>query len=248
MSTQRLLSKCDQRLMRQNLERFGWHLIDNVPNQSHAEAILSQIGTLIRQDHGELRYLVEVSGTFANTSSSKSANSLKPHTEASNYPDPPKYVALWCDRQANCGGGQTTLADGCQLFQMLDASDRVTVTDQDIRFGDSSRTIHSVGKIVTLQSGEPTLIRFSYNLLRHGVYDPIISNNEVDCAPRSRIAKVAESLLNLFTLQHIAIDIRQHGLLIWDNFRMLHSRRRYRDQRRRLIRYWLTERDIDSVF
>lgn len=207
-----------------------------------------KLGLYIRQDHGELRYLVEASGAFANTSSSKSANSLQPHTEASNYPDPPKYVALWCDRQANCGGGQTTLADGRQLFQMLDASDRITVTDQDIHFGDPSRTIHSVGKVVTLQSGEPTLIRFSYNLLRHGLYDPVVSNDEVDCAPGSRLAKVAESLLHLFTLQNLAIDIRQNGLLVWENFRMLHSRRRYRDQRRRLIRYWLTARDIDSVF
>ena len=221
--------------IREDLERSGWSLAPAVGGQEAAEAILGRFGGLMPQDGGEYRYDVKATSEAAELSSSKSANPLNPHTEASYYPDPPRYVALWCVRAARCGGGHTTLADGRRVLGGLDAAERDFATCHPVAFGDASRPV--AREATVFSPGPPPILRFSFNLLRYGCYDP--SKSQMAGSADSAMEAFAERFAALFTANARPIRLPDDGLLIFDNHRMLHSRTGYRDTARHLVRYWL---------
>lgn len=204
---------------------------------SRAEAILADLGSLMPQDHGQLRYDVRPTRECGGLSSSKSANPLNPHTEASYYPHPPRLIALWCFHAARCGGGQTLVADGFRMLSRLSINERETVMREQIAFADTSRPISCHAPIFTVS---PTpLLRYSFNLLRFNSYDPETTRITNAVPARNQRERLADRLLALFDKVHDAIDIPDGGLLILDNRRMIHGRTAFADHDRHLIRYWL---------
>ena len=223
--------------IREDLERSGWSLVPAVGGQEAAEAVLGRFGELMPQDGGEYRYDVKATSEAAELSSSKSANPLNPHTEASYFPEPPRYVALWCARAARCGGGHTTLADGRLILDGLDEAERCFAASHPVAFGDASRPV--VREATVFSSGPPPVFRFSFNLLRYGCYDPSKSRMSGSAAAASATEAFAERFAALFAENERPIRLPDDGLLIFDNYRMLHSRTGYRDTARHLVRYWL---------
>lgn len=223
--------------LRKALERDGWLLLPRLGGQAAAEAVLAGLGRLMPQDRGEFRYDVQSTTEAAGLSSSKSANALNPHTEASYYPSPPRWVALWCRHAARCGGGQTLLAEGQRILDGLDEADRDFATCHRLAFGDASRP--AAVDATVFSPGPPPVFRFSYNLLRHGCYDPPQARITGAPAPASARETFAEHVANSFAALARPVLLPDDGLLVFDNHRMLHSRTAYSDTARHLIRYWL---------
>ena len=87
------------------------------------------------------------------------------------------------------------------------------------------------------------IIRFSYNLLTAGHYDPPVDAqvNAEDLPLGKAGIRLAEEAADFFRNEKVSILIPEDSILIWDNQRMLHARSEYRDARRHLTRYWLDE-------
>ena len=227
---------CPLDRLHEDLARRGVSLLTDL-DSSRAEGVLAELGTLLPQDHGQVRYDVKPTPQGAGLSSSKSANPLNPHTEASNYPQPPRLIALWCAHAARCGGGQTLVSDGFRMLSRLSEHDLKTATQEQIAFSDPSRPATCLAPVLTI-SPVP-MLRFSYTLLRHGCYDPETTRITKPNLPRTDRQRLADQLLTLFDECHEAIDIPDGGLLVVDNRRMIHSRTGFTDYDRHLIRYWL---------
>jgi alpha-ketoglutarate-dependent taurine dioxygenase len=153
---------------------------------------------------------------------------LVPHTEGYDFRVlPPRYVALWCVTPCRSGGGETTLADAYEFFGTLSddelkvLKDRVVewkAADGIVRQGFDLHTSHPI-----LEDTEHAMIvRFTcVNMVHHD--DPLA----VDLQRR-----VAE----FFDAHHIAMDYNRGDMLIWDNWRTLHSRNAFKDRGRHLRR------------
>ena len=108
---------------------------------------------------------------------------------------------------------------------------------EHIWFGDPLRPTSFAGPV--FQPTSPPLLRFSYNLLRHGLYDP--ETAQISDAGPAQTARETLADMLLVAFQHCreAIDIPAGALLVVDNRRMVHGRTAYSDHRRELIRYWV---------
>ena len=67
-------------------------------------------GEELMLQYGKPIFQVKWEPEFLNFSDARGQKRLLPHTEASDYQTPPKYLVLWCKKPADCGGGLTTLA------------------------------------------------------------------------------------------------------------------------------------------
>jgi TfdA family taurine catabolism dioxygenase TauD len=219
-----------------DLSLTGYALIRDL-KQSEAEGILQGLGGFIAQDGGTVRYRVKSTAAASNLSSSKSANALNPHTEASYHPTPPRFLALYCVCAAACGGGHTLLADGYEMLRSLGSRERETAMHEPIWFGDPTHLLSYSGPV--FEPGPPPTLRFSYNLLRHQLYDPETAQIFSAGQPQTARERLADKLLAGFQRCHEATDIPMRGLLIIDNRRIVHGRTAYSDHQRELIRYWI---------
>ena len=150
------------------------------------------------------------------------------------------YLALFCHRQARCGGGHTDLLDIPRRWIGVDDDELALMTEHEMHFpgplgGTSTRM--SAGMATA------TVVRFSYNLLTTADYDPaLVADNHSQAAawrgrPRPWLAGSATCSRELRTSRADP----DGSLLIWDNQRMLHARSEYHDRSRHLTRFWSTD-------
>ena len=228
-----------------NLLEQGYTLIQGVTIDEEAAEALRPFGKIIPQYDGQLRYQVRAQPGFENRRYSKSTNSVLVHTEAPGWAPPPRFLALHCHVQAACGAGQTELADGRALLAAFDDVLARAAQDLEIEWiGHNTGGVGSKGvraPIVERACDGTEMIRFSYNLLTTGHYDP-----PVDAAPDPASLplgalgiQLAEFAEQFFREQKASILIPEDAVLIWDNQRMMHARSEYKDIRRHLTRYWL---------
>jgi hypothetical protein len=221
------------------LDRDGYVIVPGMIDQTAAEAYLRGVGDLIPQYNGSLVHQVTYRPGNDDRAYSQSANTILAHTEAPGWNPSPAYLALYCHRQARCGGGHTDLLDVRTVAAELDADDLALMTDREMFFpgpgGGTTTTMLS-----TAPSGR-TVARFSYNLLVAGDYDPALEV-AVDAARlplgepgRSLAARVSD----LFRRLRTSVLIPEHAVLIWDNQRILHARSQYEDRARHLTRFWV---------
>ncbi|CAM5299912.1 hypothetical protein SXANM310S_03412 [Streptomyces xanthochromogenes] len=85
------------------------------------------------------------------------------------------------------------------------------------------------------------IVRFSYNLLTAGHYDPPVdaevAHEELPLGALG--AELAVRAETFFRENKVSVLIPENSILVWDNQRMLHARSSYTDARRHLTRYWL---------
>lgn len=224
---------------RQRLREEGFLLLPGPFDGAEVAEVLQRFGLLTRQYSGTIEHEVTATEGFEGRRHSKSVNAIGVHTEAPAWNPPPRYLALHCHEQARCGGGHTDLVDGRSFLRTLPASAVESMSEELVAFpAEQGETVFGRRLLESTPRGE-TILRFSVNLFTYGDLNaPLTSRPGRGVLPEHRrLAALAES----FRKAHqIRILIPDGGLLIWENWRMMHARSAFSDLRRRLTRYWLT--------
>jgi TfdA family taurine catabolism dioxygenase TauD len=223
------------------LDQWGYVVVPDVGNQTAAEEIVRSVGELIPQYHGRLSHEVTYRPGNDHRSYSQSANTILAHTEAPGWHPSPAYLALFCHRQARCGGGHTDLLDVRRLVAALDADELAMMTEADLHFPGPDGGFH--GPMLSSDAAGNTVARFSYNLLTTSDYDPAlgaeVEGRRLPLGEAGR--RLAHRVSDLFRELRTSVLIPDGALLIWDNQRMLHARSEYADRSRHLTRFWSTD-------
>lgn len=228
----------DLAAMKDELANNGYVLVEHNGGQHNAIEILQQLGKLIPQYHGALEHEVTYRPGFDDKAYSQSNNTILAHTEAPGWSPSPRFLALYCHRQAQCGGGHTDILDLRELLPLLNKDEKVLLESTPLHFpgpgGGVTRNIVELEK-----SG--SVLRFSFNLLTSGEYDPPLDNIvSHHLLPMGKMGfDLAHKINNIFIENCSSVLIPDDALLIWDNQRLLHARSKYEDKNRRLVRYWI---------
>lgn len=233
-SSQASISHANQR----RLDQWGYVVIPDVGNLGAAEAMVRSVGELIPQYQGTLAHEVTYRPGNDHRAYSQSANTILAHTEAPGWNPSPAYLALFCHRQARCGGGRTDLLDARKLLAALDPAEIALMTEAEIHFPGPHGGVRTT--MLSTDTAGNTVARFSYNLLTTSDYDPAL-DTAVDQSglPLGEAGRrLAQRISDLFAEMRTSVLIPDGALLIWDNQRMLHARSRYADRARHLTRFF----------
>ena len=224
----------------------GWAVLASGEIDADPAVTLRRLGTIVPQYDGRVSFDVTYRPGYDDAPYSQSMNALGAHTEAPGFMPPPKYLALYCHRQARCGNGQTLLADGIRFYdEALSPDLRRWSQNNEVEFVSSAtpgnETRSSLrAPIRATVAGEPVL-RFSYNLFRYGNVNPdAIEVRRVGDDPSDPLGQIAEEGEAFFSRNLIPVLIPDGCMLVWNNHRLMHGRGRYADQARHLTRYWLS--------
>lgn len=223
----------------EELRALGWTLIEEVGDAGRCEALLAELGPLRAQYGGSLRHGVRFEPGFDELQYSKSSNGITPHTEAPGEDPPPRYLALHCHRQARCGGGHTVLADGYGFLDSLPPDLLREASQRLIRFDLAGDSEASAAPLWTTDRQGARLLRFSYNVMRDGRFEgPARDHDDLE-GVEPFFAELCRRGVEFSRRHGRAVLVPERGLLVFDNWRMLHSRGSYRDRARHLTRYWV---------
>ncbi|MBV8994028.1 MAG: TauD/TfdA family dioxygenase [Pseudonocardiales bacterium] len=223
----------------------GFVVIQGVETQDDLNSWIAHFGRVMPQYDGSLAYEVRVESGFDDRAYSKSQNEIRAHTEAPGWQSPPKFLALWCHIQAQGAGGETCLADMKDYLKRLDPTVVERLRSWNIRWSGTNASgtgsAGAVAPILAADGSSDEVLRFSYNLLTSGEYDPPL-DGEVprELLPWGRFGfDLAHQVHDYFKHSALKIRIPEHAVLLWDNHRMAHARVPYADARRHLTRYWI---------
>lgn len=242
MTTLAPIASVDQFLA--TLDEHGYVMIEDVCSQGSAADLLAQIGEFIPQCQGTLTHEVTYRPGNEGRAYSQSVNTILAHTEAPGWDPSPAYLALFCHRQARCGGGHTDLLDIEALLPHLTSEEVDLFVSAEIDFPGPAGGVRT--PLLRTGGNGRRMLRFSFNLLTAGEYDPAldadVSADELPLGEDGR--KLAHRVSDLFHELRTSVLIPDGALLIWDNQRMLHARSSYADQARHLTRFWITDRRV----
>lgn len=214
---------------RQLLNNNGYVHVVNVPESFDHVAFLRELGEFQPTPTGTLVGDVKPEPGADDVTHGQNRGGLTPHTEGYEFRGlPPRYLALWCVTPPAGQGGETTMLDGNRILAEFTDSERQHFLDTVYGWG-STEGLARHG--VTPKSEHPVLekhedgliLRFSTNYLQVP---------EGDTLARRLLDRGNE----LYALNHIAIRYSERDLVVWDNWRMLHSRNAFEDPRRHLKR------------
>ena len=231
-----------------DLAHHGFGTISDIDDEETLSAVLRSFGSLMPQYDSRLTHEVRAVDGFEHLSYSKSQNEIRAHTEAPGWDPPPRYLALFCRRQATCGGGHTDLLDGRAFLRRYKGEDEETLRSREIVFPrpqarDSGREASAVRRpVIETDTSGRDIVRFSFNLFTYGAYEPRIGALVDEGAlPLGAFGKrLAAEAVDVFSRDRTALLISERSLLIWDNQRMFHARSAYVDRNRHLTRFWIT--------
>jgi hypothetical protein len=218
------LSRVNQR----RLDQWGYVVVPNVGSLAVAEEIVDSVGEMIPQYDGGLTEEV----TY------RPGDTTAAHTEAPGWDRSPAYVALFCHRQARCGGGHIDLLDMRRLVTELDDDELTLMTEAELHFPGADGGVHTT--MLSTDADGNTVSRFSHDLLTTGEYDPHLGT----VVDRSRLPlgdaghRLAHRIRDVFAHQSTSVLIPDGALVIWDNQRMLHANSEYTDRKRHLTRFF----------
>ena len=223
---------------RRRLDQWGYVVVHDVGNLNAAEQLIRSVGDLIPQYTGRLSHEVTYRPGNDDKAYSQSANTILAHTEAPGWDPSPAYLALFCHRQARCGGGHTDLLDVRKLIGALHADELALMTDAELLFPGPDGGVRST--MLSSDVTGRTVTRFSYNLLTTSDYDPRLGDDvSPSMLPLGEPGRgLAHHVSDLFGELRTSVLIPDGALLIWDNQRMLHARSEYGDRSRQLTRFW----------
>ena len=175
----RLLGHADRR----RLDQWGYVVLNDVDNLAAAEELVRSVGELIPQYNGHLTHDVIYRPGNDDRSYSQSANTILAHTEAPGWHPSPAYLALFCHRQARCGGGHTDLLDAgvgrgprCRRVALM--------TEAELHLPGAGRRRSERDAEHRPPAAIPSQ-RFSYNLLTDGRLRPIAGRRVESSSCRS---------------------------------------------------------------
>ena len=202
----------------------------------------SVTGDDLMLQYGKEIFQVKLEPEFMNFSDARGQRRLLPHTEATDYPNPPKYLSLWCEKPSDCGGGMTTLAYVKGFLETLTEGEKKRLMETEHYFGatrgvHASRTKGATHKILSFAGNKP-VFRFSCNYIQHGDYSPD-PENLIPFTPDPFLAEISHRFLEYYEQNQMKILMKQYSCLLWDNQCMAHSRTTYSDTTRILQRIFL---------
>jgi hypothetical protein len=185
-------------------------------------ALLGRFGRLVPQYDGAIRHHLR-----------GDPNGVPLHTEAPGWLPPPRYVALHC---AGPAGSRLDLADGAAFFAALSPQLRAVACQREIVWPGRSTGGVARGVRAPLVQRSPDgrdVLRFSYNLLTTGRYEPVTRRPMPPLGPLG--VELAQLAAMYFELGRAAVAVPAGAVLVWDNQRMFHTRPPHGDH----VRYWL---------
>ncbi|WP_017604280.1 TauD/TfdA family dioxygenase [Nocardiopsis alkaliphila] len=220
----------------------GYVIIPNLGSVEEASEIVQSFGDLIPQYSGKVTHEITYRPGNESRSYSQSTNTILAHTEAPGWPSSPEFIALYCHRQARCGGGHTDLLSADELLLHLDPTDtRLMKSVLDFP-GPPDLPGLKAPMLEYDDQGRPRL-RFSCNLLTHGEFDPDLgaATEERALPLGAEGRRLAQRVSEIFEKHRTSVLIPDNALLIWDNRRLLHARSEYEDKGRHFTRFWFTD-------
>ncbi|MEV7008423.1 TauD/TfdA family dioxygenase [Streptosporangium sp. NPDC051022] len=214
---------------KENLDEYGYAYLKDVPEEFDHISFLKEFGSFLPHAYdGSLIWELIPEPDMDDVYHSRNTRALVPHTEAYEYPGaPPRYLALWCVKPASGEGGETTLADAREWLRSFTDEELTIMRTRQYEWKSSEglarhdihvRTTHP---ILESQGGKE-ILRYSYN--------------NVIRVEDGFLPSFLERGMSFFEENHEAISIERNGLLVWDNWRMLHSRNSFKDRGRHLRR------------
>ncbi|NEO98267.1 MAG: TauD/TfdA family dioxygenase [Symploca sp. SIO2E9] len=218
------------------------YLETDAPNFNWIDFSKLVTGDELIPQYGKEIFQVQWEPELMEFSDARGKKPLLPHTEATDYQNPPKYLALWCQKPSGCGNGITTLAYVEGFLKTLTAEEKKKLMETRYEFS-ATRGVHSnrtKGATHTILSfsGDKPIFRFSCNYIKYGDYSPNPDNLK-PFTPEPFLAEIADRFLEYYDQNHLAILMKQHSFLLWDNRCMAHSRTTYSDPTRKLERIFL---------
>ncbi|GAA1918460.1 hypothetical protein GCM10009753_58590 [Streptantibioticus ferralitis] len=195
-------------------------------------AFAASLGNPIPHHNGEVVWDIRRDLAIDSIYHSGNMGALLPHTEAVEHPGlPPRYIMLWCVREARGVGGETTLADGYEWIKNLSGETKRSLRDNRYKWNSSdginrsgyySSAIHPILE----EFGDRRILRYDYI--------------DVERKGDGFLDSALDGAKEFFSEQHIAIEIEPGCILVWDNWRMLHGRNAFSDPERHLKRVLLS--------
>lgn len=228
-----VLKPADIDAIRYSLKSEGCVYLAGIPNEFDYLAELSRFGTPIPHRGDELVKDIKPDPAAAEEAySTSNMKMLPPHTEwyeASGMP--PRYVALWCVREAEGKGGETAIADGYRFLESLSTQDRQSLHERRYEWygvsnGSGGPPAATPCHPVLEQHPDGLIMRYSIQLLGRVKDD-------------SLVARYVTGGSSFFAAESIAISITRNSVLLWDNWRMMHARSAFSDPERHLRRILL---------
>ncbi len=218
------------------------YLENNDPNFEWVKFCRLVTGCELIPQYGKEIFEVKWIPELIDFSDARGAKPVLFHAEASDYEKPPKYLALWGKKPANCGGGATTFAYVEEFLKTLTEEEKTKLMETKHYFVatrgvHSNRTKGAVHPILSYSDDKP-VIRFSYNYIKYGDYSPNPDNIK-PFTPDPFLEEISDRFLEYYEKHHIAINIKQNSFLLWDNECLVHARTTYTDPNRELQRIFL---------
>jgi alpha-ketoglutarate-dependent taurine dioxygenase len=214
---------------RQLLGNNGYVHLVNVPESFDHVAFLKETGEFQPTSTGTVIGDVKPEAGMDDVNHGQNRGALTPHTEGYEFRGlPPRYLALWCVTPPSGAGGETTVFDGDRLLAEFTEEERRHLRETVYRWGSTEglarRGVTPTAEHPVLQAHEDaTILRYSSSYLA------VPEGDEV-------ARRLVERGKALFADQHIAVRYRARDMLVWDNWRMLHSRNAFEDPARHLKR------------
>jgi hypothetical protein len=235
------LTSDEVRQHEQELIEQGWTLVHGLEADDDAEIALKEFGVLLAQYNGLLRYEVSASEKYLERAYSKSINGIPWHVDAPSWDPSPARMAMHCRTQATCGAGHTEIADFRHFISLLDEKDRTPLYERDVPWIDRNTGQSITRPVVEVLPDGREIIRYRQSVME-GNADKRLVTDEEGQAPLGEYGKrIARLATEYFAEYTIATLIPENALLIFDNQRMVHRRGAYRDPKRRLVRYWMSD-------
>jgi alpha-ketoglutarate-dependent taurine dioxygenase len=210
------------------INEHGYVHMCNIPDEFDHVGFCHKLGVFVPNYSGAIVGDVRPEPGMDDVYHAGNTRDLTPHTEGYDFTiPPPRYIALWCVTPCEGAGGETTLADAYVWLKSLSNTERDILqmrsyewktTEGIRRLGLELHAIHPVLEDTSLGM----IVRFSCNNVIMNEDDPLI--------PLQASAK------SFFDGNHIAVEYGQNDMLVWDNWRVLHSRNGFADRRRHLRR------------
>lgn len=208
------------------LKEQGYLYLEELPDGFDYLAFAQNFGSLLPHKYnGEYVFSIKVEPKLGERYPAFTTGYVEPHTEGYEYEHIPlHYQCLWCVSPPKCGGGQTLLADGYAFVNSLSDEEREYITNNKFDFVTPSGSIVN-HPLYDVESYFQPIVRFNFSSIKRDI-DPYLDD-------------IANRFLQFFDDEKISINWSKNAVLIWDNFRMLHSRTSFRDSDRELKRVYL---------
>ncbi|WP_247665759.1 TauD/TfdA family dioxygenase [Nocardiopsis sp. B62] len=227
---------------RRELHEQGYVVIPGLGGVDDAFEVVQSFGDLIPQYSGKVTHEITYRPGNESRSYSQSTNTILAHTEAPGWPSSPAFIALYCHRQARCGGGHTDLLPVDELLLHLDPTD-IRNLKSVLDFPGPPGLPGLKAPMLEYTDQGRARLRFSYNLLVHGEFDPdldaVAQESGLPLGAEGR--RLAQRVSEVFDKHRTRVLIPDNALLIWDNRRLLHARSEYEDKGRHFTRFWFTD-------